>query len=175
MPSCSLVIACLFGGSVAWCQPPDVLFDAVEIESSENDAVDAPPVEQQRVVRVALVGNTLIEREQRYGYWETLVVAADPDTRYEFRNLGWSGDTVQGEARAGFGTPADGYDKLVEQVRSVKPDVLVVGYGSNAAFAGPSGVSTFVSGMNRLLNDVTARANPRLMLLSPPAYTSVRV
>src|SRR5262249_39075675 len=57
--------------------------------------------------RVVLIGSTLIEREQRYGYWEAALTAANPDKNITFRNLGWSGDTVWGEARAGFGTAAD--------------------------------------------------------------------
>ncbi len=48
--------------------------------------------------RVVLIGNTLIEREQRYGYWELALTARFPGVT--FRNLGWSGDTVWGEARA---------------------------------------------------------------------------
>src|SRR5438034_787345 len=52
--------------------------------------------------RVVLIGSTLIEREQRYGYWEAALTAANPDKTITFRNFGWSGDTVWGEARAGF-------------------------------------------------------------------------
>ncbi len=47
--------------------------------------------------RVVLVGNTLIEREQRYGYWETALTRCYPDKSITFRNLGWSGDTVFGD------------------------------------------------------------------------------
>src|SRR6266851_9411499 len=52
--------------------------------------------------RVILLGNTLIEREQRYGYWEMLLTIRYPGRRIQFRNLGWSGDTVFGDARAGL-------------------------------------------------------------------------
>src|SRR5437762_2404130 len=64
--------------------------------------------------RVVLIGNTLIEREQRDGYWETMLTSRNPDKNITFRNLGWSGDTVWGEARAGFGTAADGFRHLKE-------------------------------------------------------------
>src|SRR5437870_13651933 len=76
--------------------------------------------------RVVLLGGTLIEREQRYGYWETALTGRHPDRNVLFRNLGWSGDTVFGEARAGFGTPADGFQRLKEHVRAVDPTVIVV-------------------------------------------------
>lgn len=47
--------------------------------------------------RVVLIGSTLIEREQRYGYWETALTERYPGVT--FRNLGWSGDTVFGTAQ----------------------------------------------------------------------------
>ncbi len=142
-------------------------------DTNDFDPVEAPAGDDQRRVRVVLIGNTLIEREQRYGYWETMVLAADPATRYQFRNLGWSGDTVTGDARAGFGTPRDGYNKLIEQVRAARPDVVIVGYGSNASFAGPAGIADFETGMNRMLNDLSAGTRPRLVLLSPPPWEDV--
>ncbi len=133
----------------------------------ENEPVEAPPADEPTIVRVVLIGNTLIEREQRYGYWETFVLAANPHTRYQFRNLGWSGDTVFGDARAGFGTARDGYRKLIAQVRGARPDVVVVGYGNNAAFAGEAGLAEFKTGLNRLLDDLSSAGSPRLVLLSP--------
>jgi len=60
-----------------------------------------------------------------------------------FRNLGWSGDTVWGEARAEFGSAADGFRKLRDHVLGLKPTVIVVGYGTNESFAGPAGVAKF--------------------------------
>jgi len=55
-------------------------------------------------------------REQRYGYWETVLTSRFPNKNVTFRNLGWSGDTVWGEARAGFGKQADGFNHLKEHV-----------------------------------------------------------
>ena len=49
--------------------------------------------------RVVCVGSTLIEREQKYGYWETVLTLREPQKNITFRNLGWSGDTVWGESR----------------------------------------------------------------------------
>ncbi|HQR43545.1 MAG TPA: hypothetical protein PLX97_12700, partial [Gemmatales bacterium] len=51
--------------------------------------------------RVVLIGGALIEREQQYGYLETMLHAMHPDRKFTVRNLGWSGDTVWGDARAG--------------------------------------------------------------------------
>jgi hypothetical protein len=119
--------------------------------------------------RVVLIGDTLIERDQKYGFFETLVTAGNPEKAITFRNLGWSGDTVFGHARAGFGKPADGFKHLVEHVLALKPTVLIVGYGMAESFDGDAGLLSFVSGLNTLLDSVTA-SNPRLVLLSPIAH-----
>jgi lysophospholipase L1-like esterase len=116
--------------------------------------------------RVVLIGNTLIEREQRYGYWETVLTSRYPDRNLLFRNLGWSGDTVFGEAQAGFGTAADGFRHLKEHVLALKPTVIVVGYGANEAFAGEAGLPRFRAGLGTLL-DTLAQTKARVVLLSP--------
>src|SRR5258708_4021869 len=100
--------------------------------------------------RVVRVGKTFIEREQSDGYLETLLTARFPDRHVTFRNLGWSGDTVHGEARAGFGTPEDGFRNLEEHVLALKPTVIIVGYGSNEAFDGRPGLARFLKGVDRL-------------------------
>src|SRR6185312_6387245 len=58
--------------------------------------------------RVVLIGGTLIERDQSFGYLEARLTRRYPDRSITFRNLGWSGDTVEGISRAGFGPPSDG-------------------------------------------------------------------
>jgi lysophospholipase L1-like esterase len=116
--------------------------------------------------RVVLLGNTLIEREQQSGYWESALTRRFPGRDVQFRNLGWSGDTVFGEARAGFGTAADGFKHLKEHVLALKPTVILVAYGSNEAFDGAKGLPRFVQGLNTLL-DTLAPARARVILLSP--------
>src|SRR5438067_12994258 len=91
--------------------------------------------------RVVLIGSTLIEREQRYGYWETALTSRFPGVT--FRNLGWSGDNVFGLAQASFGTVADGFKHRKEHVEALKPTVILVGYGSNESFDGEAGLPRF--------------------------------
>ncbi|WP_165251441.1 SGNH/GDSL hydrolase family protein [Paludisphaera soli] len=125
-----------------------------------------PPWDFQDGDRVVLVGDTFIEREQRYAYLETVLTIANPDKDLTFRNLGWSGDTVRGLSRAGFDPPEAGFRELVKQVTDAKPTVLVVGYGMADSFDGEAGLSRFVEGYNAFL-DAVAPTKARLVLLSP--------
>lgn len=119
--------------------------------------------------RVVMVGDTLIERDQKYGYFETIVTARNPGKRIAFRNLGWSGDTVRGLSRARFGPPAEGWQHLVDHIVALKPTVLILGYGMADSFDGEPGLPAFVSGLNALI-DAAAASRPRLVLLSPIAH-----
>jgi lysophospholipase L1-like esterase len=115
---------------------------------------------------IVSIGSALIEREQRYGYWEAVLTGRLAGKNIRFRDLGWSGDTVFGEAQAGFGTPADGFRHLKDHVLALKPTVILVGYGSNEAFDGPAGLPHFTAGLNTLL-DALAPTKARIVLLSP--------
>lgn len=119
--------------------------------------------------RIVLVGDTLIERDQRYGYLETMLTLQNPDKDLTFRNLGWSGDTVSGLSRAGFEPPEAGYRQLIEQVHAAKPTVLIVGFGMADSFDGEAGLPRFVAGLNRFL-DAVAGTQARVVLLSPIAH-----
>jgi lysophospholipase L1-like esterase len=116
--------------------------------------------------RVVLLGATMIEREQRYGYWEAALASRWPDRNITFRNLGWSGDNVWGDARAGFGARADGFKLLKDHVLSLNPTVIIIGYGVNESFDGEAGLPKFVDGLNVLL-DALAPAKARIVLLAP--------
>ena len=125
----------------------------------------APKFEIEDGDRIVWIGNTLVEREQRYGYWETALHAAFPDKQFTLRNLGWSGDTVFGDARAGFDTPAKGFERLVSLTLELKPTVIFVGYGTNESFEGEVGLPKFEKGLEKLLGGLTP---PRSIYKSNP-------
>lgn len=122
--------------------------------------------------RVVMIGNGLIERDQKYGRLETRLTCAFPQFNLQFRNLGWVGDTVFGQSRAPgrtgsvFGTAEQGFQNLLRQVRDAKPSVLIVGYGFNESFAGPDGLAAFETGINRLLGELK-HLTTRIVVLSP--------
>src|SRR5215207_356929 len=118
--------------------------------------------------KIVWLGNTLVEREQRYGYWETALIAANADKNITMRNLGWSGDNVYGEARVAFdlNTPNKGFERMVSLTLELKPTVIFVSFGTNEAFEGKEGLSKFEKGLEKLL-DALKPANARIVLFSP--------
>jgi lysophospholipase L1-like esterase len=130
-------------------------------------SLDAGELKLKDGDRVILLGSTVIEREQRYGYWEEGLTAAFPRQQVIFRNLGWSGDNVFGIARASFGSQADGFNHLKEHVESIKPSVILLAYGTNESFDGEAGLPRFQQGLDTLL-DALAKTQARIILLSPP-------
>jgi lysophospholipase L1-like esterase len=135
-------------------------------------ADSAEPFELHDGDRVVLIGGTLMERDQTHGFLEARLLARWPQRKIIFRNLGWSGDTVWGEARAGFDTPKEGFQRLRDHVLGLQPSVIVIGYGSNEAFAGAGGVAAFESGMETLLKAL-APAKARVVLLAPPRHENL--
>lgn len=134
--------------------------------------VGAEPFELRDGDRVVWIGNTLIEREQRQGYWEQRLTLRYPDRHVTHRNLGWSGDTVWAESRGVFDAPERGFQRLIEGVKGLKPTVLFIAYGTNESFEGPAGVEKFRTGLNRLL-DAVAPTKARVVLFTPlPLETS---
>jgi len=122
--------------------------------------------------RIVWIGSTLVEREQRYGHWEVALHAAYPDKQFTLRNLGWSGDTVHGDARAGFETPAKGFKDLVKLTLDLKPTIIFVSYGTNESFEGEAGLPRFEKGMLTLLDALTP-ANARIVLFSPTPFEAL--
>ena len=71
-------------------------------------ATPAPRFELRDGDRVVFLGDTLVEREQSYGWIELMLTARAADRTVTFRNLGWSGDTPTGTSRTGGGAvPSD--------------------------------------------------------------------
>jgi lysophospholipase L1-like esterase len=141
--------------------------------------------------RIVLVGNTLFERARLYGQLETtLQIAAGPEVKgITLRNLGWSGDSVFGDARSYFGPPAEGRDRLKRNLGEVKPTVALLLYGSEAAMsvdqgwtddaphaaASAAGLEAsrqlFLTGYQALIDQVRSASGEGLreiVLISPP-------
>jgi hypothetical protein len=124
--------------------------------------------------RLVLIGNTVIEREQRYGSFEPRLALALGDIKVSVRNLAWSGDTVFGHARSYFGPPEEGIQRLTTHLDLLKPTVVMLCYGSEMAFEGLSGLPNFLTGYRNLLDLMRKQApGVRIIIVSPPPVESL--
>ncbi len=98
-----------------------------------------------------------------------MLTLKNKDKDVSFRNLGWSGDTVFGEARNGFDESPRGFERLVELTKELKPTVIVVCYGHNESFEGKAGVPKFTAGLEKLLGAL-APTKARVVLMSPTPF-----
>jgi putative heme-binding domain-containing protein len=135
----------------------------------------AAPFELKDGDRVVFLGDTLMEREQHYGWIELMLTTRFPDRNVTFRNLGWSADLPNGESRLGLSLgqagnePAgEGWMLLQKQLEETKPTVAFIGYGMAASFAGEAGLPKFKADYERLL-DTIEKLSPgcRFVLLGP--------
>lgn len=137
-----------------------LLFSTAAVKAQPRPAIDDCDH------RVVLIGSGLVEQERLTGYLEARLVRHGLDHAITCRNLGWSGDSVWGDARpSGFQNPA-GVNRLVKDAAELKPTVIVVGYGFVESFEGEAGLAKFSEGYEALL-DRLEKLTPSLVLLSP--------
>ena len=130
------------------------------------------PIDLKADEKVAIIGGTFVERASRYGYLEAALTSNWPGDNVVFRNLGWSGDTVNGLSRDYFGKHGDGYKRLIKLLMNEKPSLVILAYGGNEAFAGEAGLPTFLEGMNGLGNEID-KLGARVVVLSPPPHEAL--
>ncbi|MEO6035809.1 MAG: PVC-type heme-binding CxxCH protein, partial [Verrucomicrobiota bacterium] len=122
--------------------------------------------------RVVLLGDTLIEREQEFGFLETRLYTRFAGRKFIVRNLGWSADGPAGDSRArfDFAQPEKGFEQIKAQIVAIKPTVVFIGYGMANSFAGEEGLPKFKADLAKLIDmiqGVTTDKNVRFVLLSP--------
>ncbi len=116
--------------------------------------------------RVVFLGDTFIERMQTNDYIETMITSQFPNRKIVFRNLGWSGDNVFGTSRAVFGSVADGFRRLENDVKLTRPTLIVLSYGRNESFNGKDYLPTFLNGLETLV-EVLSTTGAEIAFLSP--------
>lgn len=116
--------------------------------------------------RVVFLGNSLFENDLQYGYLELALTTRWPDRNITYRNIGWSGDNVFGEARSYVTTPPTPYELLIQQITDAKPTVVFMAYGGIEAQEGEAGLSRFKQGLNQLLDKID-QLGARTILVSP--------
>jgi len=140
-------------------------------QTSETSAAPPQPTsfEFQDGDRLVLIGNTVLEREQRYGSFEPRLALALGETKVSVRNLAWSGDTVFGHARSYFGPPEEGLQRMAAHLEMLKPTVVILCYGSELAFERLGGLPDFLSGYRSLIEMIRAKSpGVRVIIATPP-------
>ncbi|MAW53881.1 MAG: hypothetical protein CMM69_00175, partial [Rhodospirillaceae bacterium] len=133
----------------------------------------ALPLTLAKGTRIAFIGNTLLDRAQHFGHFETALQQAHPQAALTVRNLTWAADQLGTEPR-----PANFAD--VEQHLTIaKADVIFAAYGFNESFAGESGLPEFRQKLTTYVAGLKAKAfngegGPRIVLVSPIANENVK-
>ncbi len=132
-----------------------------------------PKLELHEGDRIILIGNTLAERMQYFGHFETLLQGRFPGLDLVFHDLGWSADELTLRPRSA------GFQDHGHTLADEKPDVLIAAFGFNESFAGPGGLPRFRKDLDKFIEESTAtkyngKAAPRLILLSPIAHENLR-
>ncbi|HSH92799.1 MAG TPA: HEAT repeat domain-containing protein, partial [Roseimicrobium sp.] len=129
------------------------------------------PLEFFKGEKIAFVGNSLAERMNLHGYFETLLHSRFPQMNLQVRNFARPADEVGIRQR-----PGD-YVKLDDPLYAYGPDTFLCFFGFNESFAGPEGVEKFKADYEKFL-DGFAKAyprddkggSPRFVLISPVAF-----
>lgn len=116
--------------------------------------------------RVVFLGNSVFENDFQYGYLEFALTTRFPDRHVTFRNLGWTGDNVFGDARSTFTNPPTAYEHLIQNITKAQPTVVFLAYGGVEAQEGEEGLPRFKAGLNNLLNKIDS-LGAKTILLSP--------
>src|SRR5262249_52561085 len=160
-----------------------------------SSVAHAAPLELKKGDHICIIGNTLAERMQHYGWLETFIHARFPGNALVFRNLGYSGDEVELGKRLrsmDFGSPdqwlagdapvpqpnklspRDQVAKNRFELTSTKADVIFAFFGYNESFGGEPGLSRFRQDLESFIKHTLAqkyngKSAPRLVLFAPIA------
>lgn len=145
-----------------------MLINCLDLSSAKSEEPILRPND-----RLAILGGTLVERMQSSGALEAEIQSRRPEWKIACRNLGWSGDDVHGLARKVFDNPEAGFSRLLKDVQTADPTVVLVAYGFAEASDGPEAVDRFEGGLNRLLDELQKQKR-RIVLLSPFAMPGIR-
>lgn len=161
-----------YGKTAPWGKAVPAIESQSTIVLNKARAVEKGHFQLRDGDRVVFLGSAFIERLQTRNELETILTASFPQRSITYRNLGWSGDTVWGDARGVFGGRAEGFKRLINDVAICQPTLLVVCYGENEAYDGDEGLAEFQSGIAKLL-DALERTGARILLLGPRRHENV--
>lgn len=130
------------------------------------------PLTLGKGARVALVGNTLLDRAQWFGNLEAMVQLAHPREEVVVRHFAWSADEPDLQPRP------DNFATVPQHLTREKMDVVVAAFGFNESFGGDEKIPEFKTRLAKWVAETKTSAfngvsAPRVVLLSPIANENV--
>lgn len=167
--ACVLGLAC--GGFSLGSMADELASYGIFLESAPRPKACEPttttlPLALQRGDRIALIGNTLLERAQLFGAVPAAIQAGFPEHELVIRTLAWSADEVDLMPRP------ENFADLEQHLFHAKADVILAAYGFNESFAGEAGLLAFRERLITFLAKLKAKAfngetASQIVLLSP--------
>jgi putative heme-binding domain-containing protein len=112
--------------------------------------------------KIVIIGNTLAERMQLTGDFETLLQSRFPGKHLTVRNLGWSADEIDLRPRSA------NFNDHGHQLTDHKPNLVMAMFGLNESFGGLSQLDTFKKRFATFLADTkTQIGSAQLIVFSP--------
>lgn len=144
-----------------------LLFNFLVVYSCSNGHVRTGDFDNNR--HIVIIGNTFAERIQYYNYFEPLLYNSFPKGNLIVRNLGWSGDEIDGGSRP-LNFPTQ--DELLYRN---KADIIIACYGMNESFDGRDSLLPFEWKLTNFLNHLknqkyNGKSSPEIILVSPIAH-----
>lgn len=152
-------------GNTAELSPTDLHFVSTAADSEKA----VPKLEFRKHQRIAFVGNSLAERMNLFGHFETRLHSRFPELELKVRNFGWPADEV------GIQQRPNNYTTLDDPLKVYAPDTFLCFFGYNESFAGKEGVPYFKQRYEQYLNGLTQQFSqdgkaPQFVLVSPIAF-----
>ncbi len=158
-------------------EDPELAKYGIYEESAPNPGKTAPvitilPLELGKGDRIAFIGNTLFDRAQEFGFFESSLYLAHPDLDLRIRNFAWSADEIDLQPRP------DNFATVKQHLTREKIDVIFAAFGYNESFAGLEAIDSFKGRLTTWLIDLKTSAfngetGPRIVLVSPIANENV--
>lgn len=148
------------------------LVGLITLNPSAGRAAEGPSLEFDKGDHVAIIGNTMADRMQHFGWLETYLQAIFPEHELTFRNLGFSGDELKNRPRSeNFGDANQWLDK-------VDADVVLCFFGYNEALRGERALADFKQDLADVIEEMRAQryngeSAPRLIFCSPIAHENL--
>lgn len=130
------------------------------------------PLVLEKGDRIALVGNTLLDRGGQFGFFESMIYQSHPGLDLEIRNFAWSADEVDLQPRP------DNFATVVQHLTREEIDVIFAAFGYNESFGGIEALPAFRERLTAYLAEMKAslfngKTGPKIVLISPIANEDI--